>query len=139
MQTKTAYVMGIYQAFVDAGRLVPASFEKMAQSAEIAAAAAPGEVEMVGSNITGQDISSLAKILSVLTELQQMYMEQSGGGMPPEMMGGMPPEMMGGPPPGMGGPPPGMGGPPPGMGGPPPGMGGPPPGMMPPGPGPQMG
>ena len=108
MHSKTAYIVGAYQAFMETGHLLPATFEKMAQSAEIASAATPDEVGMVGSSITGQDISSLAKILSVLTQLQQMYMEQQqmGGGMPPEMMGGgMPPQGM--PPQGMQAPGPG--------------------------------
>jgi hypothetical protein len=124
---KQAYIMGMHQAFIDSGRLVQLPFEKMAQAAQIADAATPEEVQLVGSQITSQDISSLAKILGVLTELQQKFLE-NGGGPPP-----MDPSMMGPPPmdPSMMGPPPmdpSMMGPPP-MGPPP--MG-PPPGAMPP-------
>ena len=114
---KQAYIMGMHQAFIDSGRLVQMPFEKMAQAAQIADAATPEEVQLVGSQITSQDISSLAKILGVLTELQQKFLE---GGMGPPPMGPPPmdPSMMGPPP---------MGPPP--MGPPP--MG-PPPGAMPP-------
>jgi hypothetical protein len=124
---KVAYTMGITKALIDHGHLIPMSFEKTAQAAEVAAQASPQEVELVGSQISSQDISSLAKILGVLTELQQTFIEQQqGAGAPPPGM--MPPPGMGPPPPGMM-PPPGMGPPPPGMGPPPPGMGPPPPGM----------
>ena len=91
--------MGITKALMDHNLLYPMSFEKTAQAAEIAAGATPQEVELVGSQITSQDISSLAKILGVLTELQQTFIEQQQG--------------MAGPPPGMGPPPGAM--PPPGM------------------------
>ena len=114
---KQAYIMGMHQAFIDSGRLVQMPFEKMAQAAQIADAATPEEVQLVGSQITSQDISSLAKILGVLTELQQRFLE-GGAGAPP-----MGPPPMGMPPMG----PPPMGPPP--MGPPP--MG-PPPGAMPP-------
>jgi hypothetical protein len=116
---KVAYTMGITKALIDHNYLHPMSFEKTAQAAEIAADATPQEVELVGSQISSQDISSLAKILGVLTELQQSFIEQQQGP-PPGAMG---------PPPGMMGPPPGAMGPPPGMMGPPPGAMGPPPGM----------
>ena len=106
---KVAYAVGITQALVDNGYLIPMSFEKTAQAAEIAAQAAPNEVELVGSQITSQDISSLAKVLGVLTELQQTFIEQQQGGMPPGPPPGMDPSMMGPPPGGMPpGPPPGM-------------------------------
>ena len=128
---KQAYIMGACKAFIDTGRLRPMSMEKVAQAAEIASQASPDEVALVGEQITPQDISSLAKILGVLTELQQMFLAQGGGAMDPAMMqGGMPmdPAMMQGgapmAPPGMA--PPGMA--PPGMA--PPGMA--PPGMAPP-------
>ena len=117
---KQAYIMGACKAFIDTGRLRPMSMEKVAQAAEIASQASPDEVALVGEQITPQDISSLAKILGVLTELQQMFLAQGGGAMDPAMMqGGMPMA-----PPGMA--PPGMA--PPGMA--PPGMA--PPGMAPP-------
>ena len=99
-QIKVAYTIGITRALIDHGYLAPMSFEKTAQAAEIASQATPEEVELVGSQITSQDISSLAKILGVLTELQQKFIEQGQGGMDPSMMPppGMDPSMM--PPPG---------------------------------------
>jgi len=129
MNKRAAYIMGVYAAGVDRGLLQPTPLEKMAQQAEVAAGATMDEVGMVGSSITAQDISSMAKILSVLTQLQQVYNEQMmmpPEGMPPE---GMPPQGM--PPQGM--PPQGM--PPQGMQAP---MGPPPQGMQAPGPGPAM-
>ena len=88
MNKYSSYVLGVYHAGVDAGVLYPTSMDKMAQQAEVAAATMD-EVGTVGSSVTPQDISSLAKILSVLTQLQQMYGDQMA--MPPE---GMPPEGM---------------------------------------------
>ena len=119
MNKYSSYVLGVYHAGVDAGVLYPTSMDKMAQQAEVAAATMD-EVGTVGSSVTPQDISSLAKILSVLTQLQQMYGDQMA--MPPE---GMPPEGM---------PPEGM--PPQEMQQAP--MGPPPQGMQAPGPGPAM-
>jgi hypothetical protein len=83
-EKSSSYILGVYQAGIDAGALAPTSFEKMAQQAEIAAAATQDEMAAVGSSITAQDISSLAKILSVLTQLQQMYQDQQM--MDPAMM-----------------------------------------------------
>ena len=118
---KVAYTIGITKALIDNGHLLPMSFEKTAQAAEIASQATPQEVELVGSQITSQDISSLAKILGVLTELQQTFIEQQQGagapppGMDPNMMPPPPPGMMPPPPPGMMPPPPPGAMPPPGM------------------------
>jgi hypothetical protein len=151
-----SYIMGVYQAGIDAGALAPTSMEKMAQQADVAAAATQDELASIGGSITAQDISSLAKIMSVLTQLQHIYQTQ-GAPMDPSMMQGPPmdPSMMQGPPmdpsmmqgapmdpsmmqgPPMQGPPmqgPPMQGPP--MQGPP--MGPPPQGMMAPGPGPAV-
>ena len=141
-----SYIMGVYQAGIDAGALAPTSMEKMAQQADVAAAATQDELSAIGGSITAQDISSLAKIMSVLTQLQHIYQTQGapmdpsmmqGAPMDPSMMQGQPmdPSMMQGPPmqgPPMQGPP--MQGPP--MQGPP--MGPPPQGMMAPGPGPAV-
>ena len=114
---KTAYIQGVYQSAIDHGILAPTSMEKIAQQADVASATMD-EVGMVGSSISPQDISSLAKILSVLTQLQQIHTEMSM--MPPqEMQGQMPPQGM----------------PPQGQPAP---MGPPPQGMQAPGPGPAM-
>lgn len=84
---KKAYIMGACQAFIQSGRLLPMGMDKVAQAADIASQATPDEVNLVGSQITPQDISSLAKILGVLTELQQMFLEQQGQApMDPAMM-----------------------------------------------------
>jgi len=130
--SRSAYILGVYQAGIDSGRLAPTTFEKMAQQADIAAGATMDEMSAIGSSITAQDISSLAKILSVLTQLQQMYQDQS------MMQPPMDPNMMQQP--GMMQPPmdPNMMQPPmdPNMMQPP--MGPPPQGMMAPGPGPAV-
>ena len=84
MRASSSYILGVYQAGIDSGALAPTSFEKMAQQADIAAAATQDEMAAVGSSITAQDISSLAKILSVLTQLQQIYQDQQM--MDPAMM-----------------------------------------------------
>mgnify|MGYP001387339640 CR=1 FL=1 len=39
MRASSSYVLGVYQAGIDSGALAPTSFEKMAQQADIAAAA----------------------------------------------------------------------------------------------------
>jgi hypothetical protein len=68
----------------------------MSQQADIAAAATQDEMASIGGSITAQDISSLAKVLSVLTQLQQIYQDQQM--MDPAMMQGqqqmMDPAMM---------------------------------------------
>ena len=146
MNKYSSYIMGVYQAGIDAGALAPTSMEKMAQQADVAAAATQEELAAIGGSITAQDISSLAKIMSVLTQLQHIYQTQ-GAPMDPSMMQGAPmdPSMMQGPPMDpsmMQGPP--MQGPPmqaPPMQAPPmqaPPMGPPPQGMMAPGPGPAV-
>ena len=123
---KTAYIQGVYQSAIDHGILAPTSMEKIAQQADVASATMD-EVGMVGSSISPQDISSLAKILSVLTQLQQIHTEMSM--MPPqEMQGQMPPQEMQGQMPPQGMPPQGQPAP----------MGPPPQGMQAPGPGPAM-
>jgi hypothetical protein len=130
---KAAYIMGMHRAFVDNGLLSPFSpLTKVAEAAQVAAQATPEEAQTISQYITQGDLQSIAKVLDILGALLQNYQQQSGQGMPPEMMGGMPPqgmppEMMGGMPP-QGMPPQGM--PPQGM---PPGMmGGMPPQGMPP-------
>ncbi len=134
---KAAYIMGMHQAFVESGLISQYSpLVKVAEAAQVAAEATPEEAATISQYVTQADLSSISKILEILTALLQQYQQQQGGGMPPEMMGGMPtqgmpPEMMGGMPP-QGMPPEMMGGMPP-QGMPPQGMppqGMPPQGMM---------
>ena len=132
---KRAFVMGAQRAMIDSGLLQSwGSMEKEAMAADVAAQATPDEAQMVGENITQQDLESMMKILEVLGALQQQYASQQQpppqGGMPPmgpPMGGGMPPM---GPPPQGGMPPmgPPMGGGMPPQGGMPPMGGGMPPG-----------
>ena len=96
MDIKTAYIVGMSKSFVDNGLLPSIPFEKVAQGAEIAAQATPGESQMVGQTITPQDLESLMKILEVLSILFEQYQQQAGGGqpgaMPPPPPGAMPPQ-----------------------------------------------